>query len=106
MRTTRCGVQTRCEKQSLTRPVISPSGSAVISSPHSLRATATATSTASVSIRASMPEKRGAAVAFRLGLALGGLVAGAIGAGLGGGDPLDDFGRGGRTLARLVRRRE
>ena len=26
MRTTRCGVETRCEKQSLTRPMISPSG--------------------------------------------------------------------------------
>src|SRR5207248_4291738 len=58
IRTTRCGVDTSCEKQSLTRPVISPSGSAAISWLHNLRATATATSTASVSIRRSIPEKR------------------------------------------------
>src|SRR3979490_599819 len=50
--------------------------------------------------------QRGAAVAFRLGLALRRLVAVAIGAGLGGGDLLRDFGRRGGTLARLVRRRE
>ena len=32
MRTTRCGVATRCEKQSATSAVISPSGSRAISS--------------------------------------------------------------------------
>src|ERR1700712_1393025 len=49
-------------------------------------------------------ERKGrAAVAFRLGLALPGVVAVAVGAGLGGGDLLRDLRRRGRPLARLVR---
>src|ERR1700730_16384141 len=53
-----------------------------------------------------LQRQRGAAVAFRLRLALSGVVTVAIGAGVGGGDLLGDFDRRGRPLARLVGRRE
>ena len=50
-RTTTCGVVTSCLKQSVASAAISANGSRAISSGASLRATATATSTASVSSR-------------------------------------------------------
>src|SRR5450755_287900 len=53
-----------------------------------------------------LERQRGAAVAFRLRLALAGLVAVAVGPSLGGSDLLRDFRRRGRPLARLVRRGE
>ena len=53
-----------------------------------------------------LERQRGAAVAFGLGLALGGVVAVAIGRGLGVGDLLRDLGRRRRLLARLVGRGE
>src|SRR5882757_1710186 len=53
-----------------------------------------------------LERQRRAAVAFRLGLALGGVVAGAIGAGFGSRDLLGDLGSRGSALARLVGRPE